>query len=159
MFVTKRAASRATERGLTIALGLAIWAGVSVIGSAAGALGDDDTSAANVLKAFQGTWIPAAEGIDSKWTFDGEMLKASVNGTDYTCKVKLDPKAKPHTTIDLVVDEGPDDHKGKTSKGLYKLDGDKLTLCVSLPGKDRPKEFAQAEDEAYLFELKKEKKN
>ena len=56
------------------------------------------------------------------------------------------------------IDDGPEEAKGKTSKGIYKLDGEKLTICVSVPGKDRPKDFAQVDDEAYLFELKKEKK-
>src|SRR6185437_670782 len=109
-------------------------------------------------KALKGTWVAAEEdGIDSKWTFEGQTLKASVNGIDYTCKVKIDPKAKPHATADLTIDDGPEEAKGKTSQCLYKLDGDKLTLCVSLPGKDRPKEFEQAEGEAFLFKLKKEK--
>jgi uncharacterized protein (TIGR03067 family) len=78
---------------------------------------------------------------------------------DYTCKVTIDAKAKPHPSADFAIEEGPEDSKGKTSKCIYKLDGEKLTLCVSLPGKDRPKEFAQTEDEAYLFELKKQKKS
>ena len=105
---------------------------------------------------MKGTWVSARRMIDSKWTFEGETLKATVNGLDYTCKVKLDPKAKP-ATIDFIIDEGPEDAKGKTSKCIYKLDGEKLTLCVSLPGKDRPKEFEQTEGESFLFELKKEK--
>jgi len=42
--------------------------------------------------------------------------------------------ADPDATIDLAIEEGPEDSKGKTSKALYKLKGDKLTLCVSLPG-------------------------
>ena len=71
--------------------------------------------------------------------------------------MKIDTEAKPFATIDLVIDEGPEDAKGKTSKGIYKLDGEKLTICVSAPGKDRPKEFTQVEDEAYLFAMKKQK--
>ena len=121
--------------------------------AATGALAADE--AADALKTLKGTWV-TDEGIDSKWTFEGESLKASVNGLDYTCKVKVDPKAKP-ATLDLVIDEGPEDAKGKTSKCIYKLEGEKLILCVSLPGKDRPKEFEQNEGESYVFELKKEK--
>src|SRR5262249_4252192 len=120
----------------------------------------DNASSPEALKALQGIWVPADDqGIDSKWTFEGDVLKATVNGTDYTCKVKIDPAAKPHATIDLAIEEGPEDSKGKDSKGLFKLQGDKLTLCVSLPGKDRPKAFETAEGESHLFALKKEKKD
>jgi uncharacterized protein (TIGR03067 family) len=120
------------------------------------ALGDDK-SQSELLKPFQGTWATDGEGLDAKWTFEGEKVKATVNGTDYSCKVKIDTEAKPNPTLDLEIEDGPDEAKGKTSKAIYKLDGEKLTICVSVPGKDRPKEFAQAEDEAYLFNLKKQK--
>jgi len=158
MALTNPMGTRMSRSGLAILLVLTIWAGFSLAGGAAIALADDDKSSSDALKALKGTWVAAEEdGIDSKWTFDGETLKASVNGIDYTCKVKIDPKAKPHTTVDLTINEGPEEAKGKTSQCLYKLDGDKLTLCVSLPGKDRPKEFEQTEGEAFLFKLKKEK--
>ena len=142
MAFVNRTGARAWAAGLAALL---------VLGGAAA----DDTSSADALKALKGTWI-SDEGIDSTWTFEGETLKASVNGMDYTCKVKADPKAKP-MTLDLVIDEGPEDSKGKTSKCIYKFEGEKLVLCVSTPGKDRPKAFEQTEGESYVFELKKEK--
>ncbi len=153
MALPNRMSPRTSTTGLAALLAAAIG-GALLLGGAARALADDDTSA-EALKTLKGTWV-SDEGIESKWTFEGETLKASVNGLDYSCKVKLDPKAKP-ATIDLVIDEGPEDSKGKVSKCIYKLDGEKLILCVSMPGKDRPKEFEQAEGESYLFELKKEK--
>ena len=149
------AMKRSGTAGLTMAFAFAISAGLGLAWGAARALGDD----ADTLKIFQGSWATDGEGIDSKWTFDGENLKASVNGQDYTCKAKADPTAKPNPTLDLTINDGPEESKGKISKGIYKLDGEKLTLCVSLPGKDRPKEFAQVDDEAYLFVLKKQKKD
>jgi uncharacterized protein (TIGR03067 family) len=147
MAFLNRTGSRAWATGLAALL---------VLGGAAGVAAADDTSPADALKALKGTWV-SEEGIDSTWTFEGETLKASVNGMDYTCKVKADPKAKP-MNLDLLIDEGPEDSKGKTSKCIYKFDGEKLILCVSMPGKDRPKEFEQTEGESYVFELKKEKK-
>jgi len=156
MAVTNRMGMRASAAGLTTLLTLAIGAGLSLSGGTARALGDDKPLT-ELLKPFQGTWASGGDGIESKWTFEGEKVKASVNGQDYTCKVKIDIDAKPHSTIDFLIDEGPEDAKGKTSKCIYKLDGEKLTLCVSLPGKDRPKDFAQVEDQAYLFDLKKQK--
>jgi uncharacterized protein (TIGR03067 family) len=157
MAVTNRMRLRAFAAGLTTVLVLALWVSLSLTGSAPSAFGDDKPQS-ELLKPFQGTWASEGDGIDSKWTFEGEKVKAMVNGQDYTCKVKVDCDAKPFATIDFMIEEGPEDSKGKTSKCIYKFDGEKLTLCVSVPGKDRPKEFAQTEDEAYLFELKKEKK-
>jgi uncharacterized protein (TIGR03067 family) len=144
---------RASAAGLMILGMAAVGAALVLAGGTAHALAADD--AADALKTLKGTWA-SDEGIESKWTFEGETLKATVNGIDYTCKVKIDPKAKP-ATIDFMIDEGPEDSKGMTSKCIYKFEGEKLILCVSMPGKDRPKEFEQAEGEAYLFELKKAK--
>jgi uncharacterized protein (TIGR03067 family) len=159
MVETNRMARHASAAALTFLLVLAIGAGLSLGAGAARSPADDEKSSADILKALQGTWVSANENFELKWTFEGETLKATVNRSDYTCKVKLDATAKPHATADFLIDEGPEDAKGKTSKAIYKLDGEKLKICVSHPGKDRPKEFATTEDEAYLFELKKEKKS
>jgi len=148
---------RTWTAGVSLVLSLALWASLSLTGGVTSALGDEK-SAADALKALQGTWNSDADGIDSTWTFTAEKLKANINGQEYACKVKIDPAAKPHSTVDLAIEEGPDGSQGKDSKGIYKFDGEKLVLCVSLPGKDRPKEFEQSPDEAYLFVLKKEKK-
>jgi uncharacterized protein (TIGR03067 family) len=154
------ASSRSVRFGLAIAVSLVLLGSARLSPAAASAARTGVKSeVSEAVKKFEGTWKTAEnEGIDAKWTFDGNMLKATVNGVDYTCKVSVDADAKPYSTMDLAIDEGPEDAKGKTSKAIYKFDGEKLTLCVSVPGKDRPKDFMQVEDEAYLFELKKQKK-
>ena len=144
--------------GFTLVLILAIGTGLNMSWCAASAAAGDAKSQAELIKPFLGTWASSGDGLDATWTFESEKVKATVAGMEYTCKAKIDADAKPFATIDLVIDDGPEEAKGKTSKGIYKIDGEKLTLCVSTPGKDRPKEFAQVDDEAYLFELKKEKK-
>jgi uncharacterized protein (TIGR03067 family) len=154
--VTNPMGMRASTVGLTALLGLAIWAGFCLGDGASRALGDDKPQS-ELLKPFQGTWSTDGDGLDAKWTFEGEKVKATVNGTEYACTAKVDTKAKPFATIDLAIDDGPEDAKGKTSKGIYKLEGEKLTICTSAPGKDRPKEFTQVEDESYLFAMKKQK--
>ena len=157
MPLTKRLGMRASA-GLTTLLTVALWAGLSLLGGVTDRALADDKPQSELLKPFQGTWATEGDGLDAKWTFEGEKVKATVNGTDYTCKVKVDTEAKPNPTLDLTIEEGPEESKGKVSKAIYKLDGEKLTLCVSVPGKDRPKDFAQTEDESYLFAMKKQKK-
>jgi uncharacterized protein (TIGR03067 family) len=146
-----------TSASLSTLLAVAVLAALSLLSGVTARALADDKAQSEKLKPFQGSWATDGDGIDAKWTFEGEKLKATVNGTDYTCKVKVDTDAKPNATLDLDIEDGPEESKGKTSKCIYKLDGEKLTLCVSLPGKDRPKDFAQVEDESYLFTLKKQK--
>jgi uncharacterized protein (TIGR03067 family) len=142
-----------------LALGLAaiLALGSGVLRLSAAPL--DDKAKTDVVKALQGEWTSEENaGLESKWNFEGDVVKTMVAGMDYSSRLTVDPEAKPHPTMDLMIEDGPEDSKGKTSKGIYKLEGDKLTICVSVPGKDRPKDFEQVEDECYLFQLKKEKK-
>jgi uncharacterized protein (TIGR03067 family) len=59
-------------------------------------------------------------------------------------------------TIDMVGTEG--EAKGKPARGIYKLDGDQLTICYVMPGKDRPASFESKPDSgAYLVVWKRSK--
>jgi uncharacterized protein (TIGR03067 family) len=51
---------------------------------------------------------------------------------------KIDPTKTPKQ-IDLIGTEG--ENKGKAAQGIYALDGDTLTICYTMPGKERPKGF------------------
>jgi uncharacterized protein (TIGR03067 family) len=141
------------------------WIRVAAMGFALGLLGlasvgavADEESASAAIKAIQGTWATAeTDNLDAKWVFKGEVLEATVNGTEYVGKVKADDKAKPFATLDIALTEGPEDTKGKTAKGIYKLEGEKLVVAVGVPGHDRPKDFEAVPDEIYVFELKKKK--
>jgi uncharacterized protein (TIGR03067 family) len=129
-----------------------------ILAGAAPALRADDAKVEGDLKKMQGTWVRAGdEGPDLKWVIEGDNLKASVNGQDYTCKLKLDAKATPHPSADLAIKDGPGDSAGKTSKGIYKFEGDRLVFCVTMPGGEtRPTEFKNVEEERFVFTLKKE---
>lgn len=130
-----------------------------VLGLAALKAGAEDAPSA-ALKALEGTWVTSeTDALDAKWIFKGDALETTVNGMEYAGKVKVDDKAKPHATLDIELTSGPEDAKGKTAKAVYKLEGEKLVVAVSVPGHDRPKDFEPAPDEVYLFELKKQKKS
>jgi uncharacterized protein (TIGR03067 family) len=107
------------------------------------------------LKKLQGKWYVTRMEHGGKATpakqltelllevSDGKMTTregAAVKEEDAV--VALDPRAKP-AAIDLKVTSGPD--AGKVVKGIYKLEGDALTVCVAEPGKERPAAFAAKE--------------
>ena len=70
--------------------------------------------------------------------------------------LKLDPTKDPKQ-VDLTAER----LANKTLKGIYKLDGDKLTICYAYdPDQARPTEFkTKRGDKCYLYELERVKKN
>jgi uncharacterized protein (TIGR03067 family) len=119
----------------------------------------EDEAISGDLKKMQGTWVKdGEEGPDVKWTIKGDKLDVEVAGMEFKCKLVLDSKATPFPTADLEIKDGPGDAAGKTSKAIYKFDGEKLVFCVTHPGiESRPTEFKPIEDQALIFTLKKEK--
>jgi uncharacterized protein (TIGR03067 family) len=127
------------------------------------AAGRDDDDVRKELKALQGTWkavaleaggkplpkeaVPDftfAIGADGKST--GKMAKS-----EYTSTITVNPKKDPKT-IDNVHETG--DQKGKKQYGVYKLDGDKLTVNMTAPGaaeSARPKDFSTKDTPTVVF--------
>jgi uncharacterized protein (TIGR03067 family) len=123
------------------------------------AAGDDkkDAKASADLKKLQGEWTAPAGGggDDIVYTFKNDKLTVKTPSRTYEMTVTLDDKAKPHRTIDFKIDKGPEDAKGKTSKGVYKFAGDdKFVFCFTPEG-DRPEKFEQVGVEQFLVELKR----
>lgn len=101
------------------------------------------------LKALQGTWeLVYFEG-DGKEVKVRNGTKAIITGHKSVIKVgdkviaagtfKLDPRKKPKA-VDMTYTQGRD--KGKTFKGIYQLDGNKVKFCrAGSPEDERPNEF------------------
>lgn len=133
--------------------------------------GDGD-DAAKELKALEGKWKAVAmeaggnqlpkDGLP-EFTFtvgaEGKSTAKTAQHDD-RATISVDPKKSPKT-IDNLHETGTD--KGKKQYGIYKLEGDKWTVCMTRPGvpeADRPKDFS-TKGTAYVvftFERVKEDK-
>lgn len=146
--------------GMKRTLTAAVLAILAASAGLSGALAAADEALAPALKAVQGVWVSGQDAqLNARWTIEKDKVTATVDGTDYIGKLKLDKDAKPHASWTITITEGPGDAQGKVAKGIYKLDGDKLVVNISVPGGDRPTDFDPADQEVYLFELQKEKKD
>jgi len=75
--------------------------------------------------------------------FKKDVMTISAKGMPVvTFKVKLDPSKKPKT-IDCTHSDEKDPDKGKVEPGIYKIEGDVVTICTNSPdSKERPAAFA-----------------
>jgi uncharacterized protein (TIGR03067 family) len=112
-------------------------------------------------KQLQGTWTATTAERDGKAADDvvGHRLSFTGNGFQiqskdgkplYAGTVRVDPGAKP-AAIDFEHAEGI--LKGKTWKGIYRLDGDTLTTCDNAPNLDqrRPPAFEAKSGSGYVL--------
>jgi uncharacterized protein (TIGR03067 family) len=140
---------------------------------AAGAVLLADVPGQDVTKdqeRLQGTWVLVGRELDGKASTEEEVKriegKIVVSGNKITygsrgevdgqeSTFKLDPAAKPRA-IDWTITSGP--VKGAKVRAIYKLEGDRLTVC-SGGGEKRPTEFStKPRDEQVLLVYRRQKK-
>jgi uncharacterized protein (TIGR03067 family) len=130
------------------------------LGLLAAAPGAKDDKDKDDLKKFDGTWVftawdhagealPAEARDTAKWTIKGGKYTFEFAGMTEEGTIKLDPSKKP-ATIDIAITEGQD--KGKDQVGIYKIEGETITVCLAAPGaKDRPTEFRSTEENGFIL--------
>jgi uncharacterized protein (TIGR03067 family) len=108
-----------------------------------------DAEAKKDVEKFQGKWTIVSIEEDGKLEPADEVAKFEVTVKDslFTVKIKdithkeltikVDPSQKP-----AAIDLSPKDPKEPTVLGVYKWDGEMLTICGTDQSKDRPKEFS-----------------
>ena len=103
------------------------------------------------LHTLQGTWEFVSGTRQARLIITGTQFQITfTNGDQYQGTFKLDPMSRPKA-IDLVIEDGPERHKGKESKGIYLLDNDHLMLFPGVPGSgDRLEAFPEPEDRTHL---------
>lgn len=116
-------------------------------------------------KAMQGTWLASTAELGGK-PFPEQFrksLKLSIKDDHYTVMaeskdegtLKLDAGKSPKT-MEIKGTQGP--NQGKTIPAIYKIEGDTLTICYNLGGKDFPTEFvSKTGTKLFLVEYKREK--
>jgi uncharacterized protein (TIGR03067 family) len=112
-------------------------------------LGDD-------TRALQGTWI--SESFEAKGaqknsrsvtlTFEGERLLMKIDGNSFDLGYELDVESVPKR-LDIINKRTRID--GSQNLGIYKLDGDRLTICHG--GSARPDKFEIRTEEFSLDTL------
>lgn len=130
---------------------------------------DTDDAVRKELKALEGTWkTVAVEAGGQSFTKDqipaftfiigaeGKATGRTPQG-DYRATITVDPNKNPKS---IVNSHESGDQKGKKQFGVYKLEGDKLTVNMTPPGKaeaDRPKDFATKDSASVLFVFERAK--
>lgn len=109
---------------------------------------------------LQGIWSIVALEVEghtvSEPAFTGAHIALEQNrfgtggmGTAYGGTFATDGSTVP-PSIDMTFTEGP--HKGKVSLGIYELDGDALTLCLGMAGRNRPLGFSTSPGSGHALE-------
>jgi len=101
------------------------------------------------LRALEGTWefasleiegqtVPPAGLVASRLLIDGDRFRTESPEATYEGVFNIDVESVPHG-IDIEFVAGPE--AGNWNYGIFRLEGDRLEICLDMTGKGRPAEF------------------
>jgi uncharacterized protein (TIGR03067 family) len=139
----------------------ALAVGLLVVAGAVAADTTDAEAAKKEYARFEGTWkfvsievggekTPENSFEKSRLILEGSHFTLREGGGAYKGTFTFDLTTKPKQ-IDITFTEGPE--KGKTSRGIYELDGDTYKICISVSGKDRPTAFVSKPGSGHILEV------
>ncbi len=106
---------------------------------------------------LDGTWVGTTDGdYWGEWSFVISNGKVEIKGPDsmfYSGTVKLNNKTNPKQADFKIMNCSQPDYIGSTSLGIYKLEGNKLTLVASEPGSMYRPGYFESGGGAMLFPL------
>jgi uncharacterized protein (TIGR03067 family) len=120
----------------------------------------EDTAQTSKLDSeLEGTWAGTdAGGYGDEWTFiisKGKVEVKSPEADFYSGTVTLNTKTNPKQVEFKIEKCSLPEYVGETSLGIYKLDGNKLTLATTEPGSINRPAFFDSGGEVMLFSLTK----
>ncbi len=98
---------------------------------------------------IDGTVIPASALGASRLLIDGDRFRTESPEATYEGVFNINVEAQPHE-IDIEFVEGPE--AGNWNFGIFRLDGDKLELCLDMNGKPRPARFCTSPGSGHAYE-------
>lgn len=113
------------------------------------------------LRSLEGSWqfeslevagdpLPGSMLGSSRILIDGDRFRTESPEADYDGEFTIDVENEPHT-IDIEFVAGPE--AGNWSYGIYRLDGEQLTICLGLTGSPRPTMFATRAGTGHALEV------
>ena len=112
------------------------------------------------LRSMEGTWgfrslevdgnaIPGSMLADSRLLIDGDRFRMESPEANYEGIFNIDVEQEPHH-IDIDFVEGPE--AGNRSEGIFRLEGDRFTICLGLTGSPRPGRFETSRGSGHALE-------
>jgi uncharacterized protein (TIGR03067 family) len=100
---------------------------------------------------LQGGWRFVAGQREASLIVSGDQYTMRFrNGDHYEGTLTLDPTCRPRA-MDLTIDDGPVEHRGKPVVAIYQFDGDHLIWCPAPPGDTRrPEAFPTTDNSQAL---------